>query len=178
MECEALYSFEFAWWMRLSKSANVTIFNILRKFKFQNFQQQFSVIWIFRDRKSISFHIGKLTFTRLTNFKTFRVFLLEAGGKPSTWFPPGALVELLPPEGLRHWMLHIVVHFFHFWSKSIFQILKIIFRTYYFFDTMNRYDLMQRTLHFYFQSILKFSIVSDKSSFLHRRATFLPEFEI
>ena len=32
----------------------------------------------------------------ITNRSNFSGFQLEAGGKPSTWFPPGGLVEPTP----------------------------------------------------------------------------------
>ena len=36
-------------------------------------------------------------------FRHFELSKLEAGGKPSTWFPPGGLVELItkPNEALE-----------------------------------------------------------------------------
>ena len=85
-------------------------------------------------------------------------WILEADGKPSTWFPLGALVELLPPEESRHWILHIIIYLFHVWSKSNFQTFKNMFQTYKCLDTMNEYYLMRRISYFCAESILKFSI--------------------
>ena len=36
---------------------------------------------------------------------------LEAGGKPSTWFPPGILVELIEANEFVHYLIQIILHF-------------------------------------------------------------------
>ena len=76
--------------------------------------------------------------------------LLEAGGKPSTWFPPGILVELIEANELFHWTLTSYKSIFSIFNGIDFWIFENYFSTYQFFDTRNRYYLIRRILHVIF----------------------------
>ena len=95
---------------------------------------------------------------------------LEAGGKPSTWFPPGELVELLTPKMCHNASIlqkykfkivfykshHIIVLISTCFRNSVFQISNSVFQPYELFKTRNRYHLISRSLHLCFWSILRF----------------------
>ena len=57
-------------------------FDIFQKFSFSNLEHDFSVIWIFRNRKSISFDIEKLTFMFSIDFRILKICHFSSNKSP------------------------------------------------------------------------------------------------
>ena len=120
--------------------------------------------------------IGAAYYSSSFRRKALRV-ILEAGGKPSTWFPPGILVELIEGNEIFHWTLTSYSSIFSISNEINFRIFENYFLTYEFFDTRNRYYLIQKILRFYFRNFSKICSLFQKCSFSPFGATSSDEFE-
>ena len=90
---------------------------------------------------------------------------LGAGGKPSTWLPPGRLVELLFYK--ISFMFRFRKHFFtsgiityHILCKIGFPIIRTCLPLKWICRDLNQYDLTRRSLHFIFGRFYNFRFFS------------------
>ena len=88
--------------------------------------------------------------------------LPEAGGKPSTWFPPGILVELIEANELVHPTLTSYKTIFSIFKEIDFSIFENYFSTYQLVDTRKQYYLIRRILDLGFRHFEKQNIHFSK----------------
>ena len=80
--------------------------------------------------------------------------VLEAGGKPSTWFPPGTLVELIFLNMFSICFSFAIYCFWICFERISFSFVSV--KPFEFYETRNLYYLMGRVWHYDFRSLSMF----------------------